>query len=158
MSITPHFVFDVCHAVYEAIQADSDSIPLLDPTKVPSDHLWRSHKPPTGQEYAADFHIACQRALAGPQNASRLILCNMYYLGLAPYEQARKQMGVREDVFISWCDDVRTKVGEMLLKKGMFPPRKYFGEQTRPRRDKRCAIRSTVPVEESSVLVESAVT
>ena len=62
MSISSRLVFDVCHEVYQAVVADAEGIPLIDPTKIPSDHLWRSHKAPTGQEYAADFTIACKRA------------------------------------------------------------------------------------------------
>jgi hypothetical protein len=134
MSISSRLVFDVCHEVYQAVIADSEAIPLIDPTKIPSDHLWRSHKAPTGEEYAADFSLACKAALIGPQNASRLILCKLYYLDLLPYEQARNYLGLREDVWAAWTDEIRNKVGEKLLHKGMFPPKKYFGERSRPRR------------------------
>ncbi len=132
MSVKPEFVFDVCHDVYAAAMADAEGIALIDPTKIPSDHLWRSHKPPTGQEFAADFAIACKRALAGASNSPRLILCGLYYLDLLPYARARQQMGIREDVWVAWTDIIRHKVGALLLAKGMFPPRQYFSECSVP--------------------------
>jgi hypothetical protein len=134
MAISTRLVFDICHEVYTSIHADLEGIPLIDPTKIPSDHLWRSHKAPTGHEYAADFTIACRRALEGPANAPRFILCNLYYIDLLPYEQTRRFLGIREDIWTSWTDDIRDKVGRVLLSKGMFPPKKYFGERTRPRK------------------------
>jgi hypothetical protein len=134
MSISTRLVFDVCHDVYQSIYADAEGIPLLDPTKIPSDHLWRSHKAPNGREYAADFAIACIRALAGPAHSSRLILCKIHYLELLPYEKARRFMGIREDVWVQWTDEIRDRCGEKLLHRGMYPPRKYFGERSGPRK------------------------
>ena len=134
MSVPAKFCFDVCHGVYKEIMERAGSIALMDPTKVPSDHLWRSHKAPTGEEYAADFSIACKRALEGPHHSPRLILCKLYYLQLVEYDVARRHMGIREDVFVHWMDEVRHRVGQQLLEKRMFPPRKYFGERTRARK------------------------
>lgn len=136
LKITPTFAFDVCHETYANIIGESGGIPLVDPTKVPSDHLWRSHKAPTGQEYAADFTIACRRALEGPKNAPRLILCKLYYLELAPYEKVRRQIGIGELIWSRWTEDIRNRVGVLLLEKGIFPPRQYFGERGRPSRNK----------------------
>ena len=137
MSISSRLVFDVCHEVYQAVVADAEGIPLIDPTKIPSDHLWRSHKAPTGQEYAADFTIACKRALAGPLYASRLILCRLYYIDLLPYEQTRNYLGIREDVWTDWTDQIRDRAGKLMLAKGMFPPKAYFGERSGPRKEKK---------------------
>ena len=137
MSISSRLVFDVCHEVYQSVMADAESIPLIDPTKVPSDGLWRSHKAPTGQEYAADFTIACKRALAGPLYASRLILCKLYYIDLLPYEQTRNYLGIREDVWTDWTDQIRDRAGKLMLAKGMFPPKAYFGQRSELRMKKK---------------------
>lgn len=149
MSISPRLAFDVCHEVYKSIHADGEAIPLIDPTKVPSDHLWRSHKAPTGQEFAADFAIACKRALQGPENASRLILCNYYYLQLMEYEKCRRYMGIGEMTWVKWTEDIRDKAGKVILAKGLFPPRAYFGERSRPRRDAK-VIHLGPPIEQMS--------
>jgi hypothetical protein len=134
MAISTRLVFDVSFEVYQSIKADLEGIPLIDPTKVPSDHLWRSHRAPTGEEYAADFALACKRALKGPANAPRLLLCTLFYIELLPYDQVRNYMGIRADVWSDWSDQIRDRAGHVILASGMFPPRKYFGERTRPRR------------------------
>jgi hypothetical protein len=135
-SVSPRLAFDVCHEIYVSIRADLEGIPLIDPTKVPSDHLWRAHRGPNGQEFVADFGIACHRALAARECAAKLILCNLYYLQTKPYEHVRQFMGIREDVWSDWTEDIRDRVGRLLMAKGMFPPRAYFGERSRPRKRK----------------------
>lgn len=137
MSLNPKLAFDVCHDVYVSIRADLEGIPLIDPTKVPSDHLWRSHKAPTGAEFVADFAIACRRALEGPESASRLILCQSYYLQAQPYEKVRKLLGLGEIIWTIRTDEIRSKVGALLIERGLFPPKKYFGERCGPRKAKR---------------------
>ncbi|SRR5260221_1133219 len=134
MAISSRLVFDVCHDVYISIRADLEGIPLIDPTKIPSDHQWRPNKGPNGQEFVADFALACKRALAGPAHASRLLLCSLFYLQVKPYEDVRQFMGIREDVWATWTDEIRDRVGKVLLAKGMFPPKAYFGERSRPKR------------------------
>lgn len=133
-AISSRLAFDVCFEIYQSIRADEEGIPLIDPTKVPSDHLWRAHRGPNGQEFVADFAISCRKALAGPECARKLILCNVFYLGMAPYERARAHIGIREDVWSDWTEDIRDRVGRVLMVKGVFPPKRYFGERSRPRR------------------------
>jgi hypothetical protein len=132
--ITPSLAFDVCHDVYRSIRADLEGIALIDPTKVPSDHLWRADRGPRAAEYVADFSLCCKRALEGPSNAPRLQLCLLYHLALLPYERVRNFMGIRDDVAANWLDDIRDKAGKEIMGRGMFPVRMYFGERSRPRR------------------------
>ena len=75
----------------------------------------------------ADFALAGQAALEGPENASRMVMFRLYYLGLAPYERARHFLGLSERGWVNWSEEVRAKCGRELLRRGMFPPRKYFG-------------------------------
>lgn len=135
MTITPALAFDCCHEVYAAIRADTEGIPLIDPTKVPSDHVWRPGRGPRAGEYLADFSLCCRRGLSLPELASRRVLCNLYYLGLTPYERTRHFLGLREDTWVSWTEEIRDRVGKQILIAGLFPVRNYFGERTRPRRN-----------------------
>ena len=133
MSIKPELAFDVCHDVYKAVRGDLEGIAILDPTKPPSEHVWRPDSGPRASEYVADFAICCQRGLEGPEWASRLVLCRLYYLGLAPYENARHFLGLREDVWVHWTEQIRERVGKQVIGRGLFPVRQYFGERFRPR-------------------------
>jgi hypothetical protein len=56
-----------------------------------------------------------------------MVMFRLYYLGLAPYEKARHFLGLSEQSWVNWSEEVRRRVGKELLRRGMFPPRKYFG-------------------------------
>jgi hypothetical protein len=45
---------------------------------------------------------------------------------MAPYENARRFLGLSEQSWVNWSEEVRRRVGKELLRRGMFPPRKYF--------------------------------
>jgi len=134
VSIKPSLAFDYAWETYQAVYENSQGIPLVDPTKAASDHVWRPDGGPRAAEYIADFTICCNRALEGPEWASRKILCRLYYLALTPYEQARHFMGIREDVWVKWTEEIRDRAGKQVMMRGLFPARAYFGERTRPRR------------------------
>jgi len=135
VSITPQTAFDVCHEVYQSIRADLDGIAILDPTKPASDHTWHPDGGPRAVEFVSDFSIACQRALNEARDGRRLwLLCRVFYLGLTPYEEARRLIGIREDVFVDWSESIRELAGKEIMKRGIFPVRSYFGERSRPRR------------------------
>jgi hypothetical protein len=57
-----------------------------------------------------------------------MLLFRLYYLGLAPYENARYFLGLIERNWVNWTEEVRLRCGKELLRRGMFPPRKYFRE------------------------------
>lgn len=134
MSIKPKDVFEILHGIYQSIRADLEGIPLLDPGKPPSDHVWRPNSGPRGNEFVADFALACNRALE-QEDDSRQILCNVYYLAMTPYPEARAFMGIREDVWAVWVEEIQDLCGRELMARGLFPPRTYFGERSRPRRN-----------------------
>lgn len=96
--------------------------------------MWRPQGGPRGEEYVADFALAGRKALSRPEDASRLILFNLFYLGLTPYEQARNFLGLREDVWADKTEAIREAVGREIIRRQMFPPRAYFGERTKPRK------------------------
>ena len=77
-------------------------------------------------EWVADFALAGQAALAGPEWASRMVMFRLHYLGMAPYENARHFLGLSEQGWVNWSEEVRRRCGKELLRRGMFPPRKYF--------------------------------
>src|SRR5260370_28556234 len=74
----------------------------------------------------ADFALAGKSALEGPDWASRMVLFRLYYLGLAPYENARHFLGLSEHSWVNWTEQIRHRCGKELLERRMFPPRKYF--------------------------------
>jgi hypothetical protein len=62
--------------------------------------------------------------------ASRLILFRMYFLGGAEYHAARNTLGISERTWADWADEIRNLVGRELLRRGMFPPARYFREMS----------------------------
>lgn len=73
-----------------------------------------------------DFALAGQAAFDAPHLASRVVMFRLYYLGLAPYERARHFLGLSEHGWVNWSEEIRRKCGLEILRRGMFPPRKYF--------------------------------
>jgi hypothetical protein len=128
MGVKPELAFDVCWEVYrgarEVLEAKR-GISALKPEDC-GKYLWRPDFRPRLNEWVADFALAGQAALDGPERASRMVLFRLYYLGLAPYERARHFLGLSERAWVDWSEDVRRRCGKELLRRGMFPPRKYF--------------------------------
>ncbi len=58
--------------------------------------------------------------------ASRLILFRMYYLGGAEYRAARRVLGISERTWSDWAEEIRRRVGDELIRAGMYPPGRYF--------------------------------
>ena len=58
-----------------------------------------------------------------------MVLFRLYYLGLAPYDNARHFLGLSEQSWVSWSEEVRRRCGKELLSRRMFPPRKYFSKR-----------------------------
>jgi len=58
--------------------------------------------------------------------ASRLILFRMYYLGGAEYQAARRVLGISERTWSDWAEEIRWRVGDELIRAGMYPPARYF--------------------------------
>ena len=88
--------------------------------------LWRPDFRPRLNEWVADFSLAGQAALEGPERASRMVMFRLYYLGLAPYERARHFLGISERSWVNWSEEVRQRCGKEMLRREMFPPRRYF--------------------------------
>ncbi len=88
--------------------------------------MWPPDIPPRLNEWVADFALAGQAALDGPERASRMVMFRMFYLGLSPYDTARHFLGLSEMSWVKWSEDVRRRCGQELLRREMFPPRKDF--------------------------------
>ncbi len=87
MSVKPELAFDVCWEVYRGAREVLETkrgISALN-WKDTGKFLWRPDFRPRLNEWAADFALAGQAALDGPDWASRMVLFRLYYLGLAPY-------------------------------------------------------------------------
>ena len=128
MSVKPELAFDVCWDVYRSAREVLEArrgLAALD-LKEATKFLWRPDLRARLNEWVADFALAGQAALDGPELASRMVLFRLYYLGLAPYENARHFLGLSERAWVDWSEEVRRRCGKELLRRGMFPPRKYF--------------------------------
>jgi hypothetical protein len=126
--VKPELAFDVCWEVYRSardVLETKRGLSTLD-WKEAREFLWRPDFRPRINEWVADFALAGQAALDGPELASRMVMFRLYYLGLAPYENARQFLGLSERSWVDWSDEVRRRCGKELLHRGMFPPRKYF--------------------------------
>ena len=64
--------------------------------------------------------------------ASRLILFRMYYLGGAEYRAARRVLGISERTWSDWAEEIRLRVGDELIRAGMYPPARYFKQASEP--------------------------
>lgn len=130
MSVKPELAFDVCHEIYRSAREALENkrgISALNPLETRK-FLWRPNVRPHLGEYVTDFALACQAALEGPDWASRMVLFRVYYLGLAPYENARHFLGIGEMTWVQWTEQIRHRCGNEILRRGLFPPRKYFKE------------------------------
>jgi hypothetical protein len=128
MGVKAELAFDVCWEVYrgarEVLEAKR-GISALKPEDC-GKFMWRPDFRPPLNEWVADFSLAGQAALDGPERASRMVMFRLYYLGLAPYERARHFLGISERSWVNWSEEVRRRCGKELLRRGMFPPRRYF--------------------------------
>ena len=128
MGVKPELAFDVCWEVYrgarEVLETKRGVCALN--WKDSSRFLWRPDFRPRLNEWVADFALAGQAALDGPEHASRMVMFRLFYLGLSPYDTARHFLGLSEMSWVKWSEEVRRRCGQELLRRGMFPPRKYF--------------------------------
>jgi hypothetical protein len=126
MSVQPELAFDVCWEVYrgarEALEAKR-RISALN-WKDTGKFLWNPDYQPRLNEWVADFALAGKAALDGPAWASRMILFRTHYLGMAPYD--RHFLGLSERSWVQWTEQIRRRGGAEMLRRGMFPPKKYF--------------------------------
>ena len=130
MPVKPELAFDVCWEVYksarEVIEAKRGPCALNweDATKF----LWRPDLRPRMNEFVADFALAGKAALDGPNNASRMVLFRLYYLGQMPYDRTRHFLGLSEMNWVHWTEEIRRRCGKELVHRTIFPPRRYFRE------------------------------
>jgi hypothetical protein len=145
--------FVICHEIYRAARELVDSRVATTQLLTPSKFLWRPDLRPRLVEYVADFARAGERALAPDDSdcrtpkargdhaafaakkvprASRLILFRMYYLGGAEYHAARRVLGISERTWSDWAEEIRLRVGDELIRAGMYPPARYFKQSSSP--------------------------
>lgn len=128
MGVKPEFAFDVCWEIYrgarEVLETKRGVCALNWKDSAP--FLWRPDIRPRLNEWVADFALAGQSALDSPDLASRMVMFRLFYLGLTPYDSARHFLGLTEWTWSKWSEEVRQRCGKELLRRRMFPPRRYF--------------------------------
>ncbi len=128
--------FDICYEVYVgARQVLEEKRFTVNPEFV-ADGLWRPDYKPKLAEYLADFALAGERGLGGarsgsPRLASRLILFRVYYLGRAPYHQARRHLGISELTWSQWAKKSASAWGGNCCARGCIRPGDTFGNPPR---------------------------
>jgi hypothetical protein len=132
MGVKGELAFDVCWDVYKMAREVLESKRGLSALnqKDMGKFLWRPDSRPRLTEWVADFTLAGEEALDGPAWASRMVLFRLYYHGLSPYERTQHYLGLSEHSWVQWTEAIRQRVGKALLKRGMFPPRRYFREMS----------------------------
>ncbi|MGA2097924.1 MAG: hypothetical protein ABSH39_16615 [Candidatus Acidiferrum sp.] len=95
MSVKPELAFAVCWEVNRGAREGMESKRGISARnwRDTGKFLWRPDFPARLNEWVADFALAGQKALDGPDWASRMVLFRLYYLGLAPPENARHFLG-----------------------------------------------------------------
>ncbi len=128
MGVKPELAFDVCWEVYRSAREVLEAKRGISSRnwKDSDKYLWRPDIRPRLNDWMSDFTLAGQAALDGPERASRMVMFRLYYLGLAPYETARHFLGLSEHNWVTWSEEIRRRCGKELLRRRMFPPRKYF--------------------------------
>ena len=128
MRVKPELAFYVCWDVYRSareVLEGKRGVAALN-WEESAKFSWRPDLQPKLKDWVADFALAGQAALDGAQSASRMVLFRVYYLGLTPYEHARHFLRLSERGWVNWSEEIRRKCGAELLRRGMFPPRRYF--------------------------------
>lgn len=125
------FAFDICWEIYKGAREVLETkrgLYAFGLSDANEKYLWRPDLRPRLSEYVADFALAGAAALEGPKWASRLVLFRVYYLAGADYHRARHFLGLSEYTWSQWVDQIRRRAGKELLRRGIFPPRRYFKE------------------------------
>jgi hypothetical protein len=121
--------FDVCWEVYRGLReiCETGRLSAIDASAFQKN----GHKPDRSaraEDFLADFEKAGKAVLENRGKHSRLVLFRMYYLGLAPYENARHFLGLSELTWLRWTEEIREVVGQELVRRKVYPPAGYFGE------------------------------
>jgi hypothetical protein len=130
MSVKAEIAFDVCWEVYRGAREVLETkrgVGALD-WEQNTKYLWKPDLRPKLKDWVADFALAGEAALREPECASRMVMFRLYYLGLVEYERARHFLGLSERGWSNWSEEIRRVCGEELLRREMFPPRRYFGD------------------------------
>ncbi len=128
MSVKPKLAFDVCWEVYRGAREVLETkrgISALN-WKDTGKFLWRPDFRPRLNEWVADFALVGRAALEGPDWASRMVLFRLYYLGLAPYENARHFLGLSETNWVNWTEQIRHRCGKRTYKPRHVPTTEIF--------------------------------
>lgn len=118
--------FDVCWEVYRGVREVLESKRDKENWQAKAKFLWDPNLRPRLNEFVADFALAGHAGLDGTDWTSRMVMFRLYYLGLAPYENARHFLGLSEKSWASWENQIRERVGAQCIERGLFPPRRYF--------------------------------
>jgi hypothetical protein len=131
MGVSPFFAFDTTHAVYRQAWEEcftQGHVRALDASALKRGGTWKPDRRPRLEDFIADFILAGKQSLEAEKLSSRVVLFNVYYAGNCPYERAKHWFGLSDQGWARWTEDIRRVVGKELMKRQIFPPKKYFEE------------------------------
>jgi len=124
-------VFDVCWDAYKTCWEEAfvkGHVHALDASAF-KEHRWKPAVKPRAEDFLADFQLAGEAVLARKDAHSRMILFRLYYCGQAEYEAARQLLGLSENGWVRWTEEIRRLVGGELERRGVWPVSRYFGRE-----------------------------
>jgi len=101
--------------------------PILGENRQNLDGSGRALRKRLGRTYGTQQAEACS---TGRLRSSRMAMFRVYYLGGAEYQVARRHLGISEVTWADWAEEIRRSVGRELTRMGLFPPAKYFQEES----------------------------
>jgi hypothetical protein len=132
-------VFDSCWEAYKQCWSEcyeNGHLHAIDASAF-KEHRWKPDRKARPEDFLADFCLAGSEALERRGAHSRLVLFRLYYLGQAPYDQARHWLGLSEMGWVRWTEEIRSLVGEELQTREIWPVHKYFGDSGQVSREQR---------------------
>ncbi len=125
----PEVVFDICLKRYSALRGWLDErasgVPGLSRSGPSSGYRWHPMRAGAA-DYVSDFERITRNALRRPEWIGRRRLLEQYFLAGNSYRRALVLVAVATGTFDWWAREVRKTAGAALLRKGLFPPSKYF--------------------------------
>jgi hypothetical protein len=119
-------IFDVCLTRYRSLRKGiGRKMPAIDLERPSSGYVWRPEAV-RASEYVADFESAGARALRRRDWKGRRKLFVIYFLRAVEYKRAIVLVGVSENTFLYWINQVKNAVGRECARVGLFPPQRYF--------------------------------
>ena len=121
--LKPSVVFEICLDRYHLAKTLALRTPSLEESVR---NRRQRHRGQQAWNYVADFELCGRRRLHG--HPGRLELFKLYFCEATPYADSIQILKVKHGTFDYWTQEIKREVGEELMRRGVYPPRRYFRE------------------------------